>query len=674
MSLGHYLVGVALFGLNLGAAFICGATFVRSRRAHLRGAERVLAHGVLVTAALLASYLLPGAVGVLNRWSPVVAAVLLAAASRAIPVKPEATDRKRLPSPTVGRAERGVAGLAILFAGGAAAAYLSANAATPVTQVDQVTFHLPVVARWIQTGSLWGVHHFVPYYGVGNYPHTGDLLSLTVISPWRHDAFSRFVELPYYALAAGAVYVLARRLGAPWAPSVTFAALFVSIPMVIFPSLVYAAPDALLFAMVAAGAVFLVREDYVVAGVALGLAFGAKWYGVPAAAALAGVWLIALATRAPQRAVLRAATVLGACALATGGFWLLRNAIGSGTPFAPAGWIPVGVDAGNDFARSIGRGPIDFTVAHYATDLDVWRTHLLPALYSAFRWPGILLLAGAVGAGLATGVEALRGRAHHGPLVALVALMVLAVLYANTPGSAQGLEGAPSLAFPNARYLVPAAIPAAALAAWLSGRLGRWALLVQAAALAAILDGAHRALGFGWARFAVAVAVLAAIGAIGYAARRAPRGALAVGAVTALLAAVVGGRLIQERHDEHRAAETEPALAWILENAPRGARIGVTGAWSSAGPRPVYAAFGRDLRNTVVYVGVQRGRQLERLRSREAFAAALDEKRIDLLLVGRGEPPRARVVEQDWARAAGYVPVSASRWLELYSRAPPVSR
>ena len=685
MSLGEYLIGVLLFAVVLAGACYAAASVTRHLRPGIAGAERLLAWSVLGTAAVIAAYMVPGVLGVLNRWTPAIAAVLIAVAARAVSrsgalVRSADTSplRQAVPARTgqkPKRAERIVGAVGVLAAAAGAVAYAIDHATTPVLQVDQITFHLPVVARWIQTGSLWGVYDFVPYLGHGNYPQNGEVLSLAAISPWRLDFIQRFVELPYFALGGVAVYALGRVLGATWTASALMGAVFVSIPIAILPSVAFALPDALMVATFGAGLFFLVRADYVLAGVALGLAFGAKWYGVSMVVAVVALWLvIELARRHSPRLVLRAGAVLGGLVLVVGGFWLVRNAIGSGSPFFPAGWLPIGAHPANALTRAEGRGPVDFTVAHYAFNFHVWRVYLLPALYDAFRWPGVLLSGALLLGAIALGVDGRRGKADRLGLLALGVTCLLVAVYAITPASAQGLEGAPVLAFANSRYLAPAALPAAAFAAWLCRRLGKWALVLELAAVAAILDGVHSALHFGWGAFAIACVALASLAGAAYAVRRAPRRVVVMILGALALVIVAGGQLVQTRYRRHRFADLDPSLTWIRQHAPSGARIGLTGFWSSAPPAPVYPSFGPRLRNEVKYIGDFRGGRLTRYTSGMRFVSGLRASGADLLIVGLGDPPVRHVPEQDWAQAAGYRVVTRSRWFALYKNPKAVLR
>src|SRR5205807_1047573 len=113
----------------------------------------------------------------------------------------------------------------------------------------------------------------------------------------------------------------------------------------------------------------------------------------------------------------------------------VRNAIGSGSPFAPAGWLPIGSHPANEFTAFEGRGPIDFTVAHYLFDFHVWRAYLAPALYAGFRWPGVLMLAALPVAAVTLLHERRRGPVNRPALLALAAAILLIAIYAVTPES-----------------------------------------------------------------------------------------------------------------------------------------------------------------------------------------------------------------------------------------------
>ena len=55
----------------------------------------------------------------------------------------------------------------------------------PSRDIDSLTFHLPNIGRWIQSGSIWRIDQFVPLQANGNYPHNGDLVFLSVVAAVR---------------------------------------------------------------------------------------------------------------------------------------------------------------------------------------------------------------------------------------------------------------------------------------------------------------------------------------------------------------------------------------------------------------------------------------------------------------------------------------------------------
>jgi hypothetical protein len=114
--------------------------------------------------------------------------------------------------------------------------------------------------------------------------------------------------------------------------------------------------------------------------------------------------------------------------------------------------------------------------------------------------------------------------------------------------------------------------------------------------------------------------------------------------------------------------DVDPAVDWIAVHAPEDRRVGLAGTWSNDGISPVFPSFGPRLRNEVVYHGVWRREMLRRYGDRERFVGALRRQRYDLLLVGRGAPPRPGRRDERWALAAGYVPVAESERLALLAR------
>src|SRR5207249_1857830 len=102
-------------------------------------------------------------------------------------------------------------------------------------------------------------------------------------------------------------------------------------------------PDIVLLATLATGTLFLVRHfrtrrtsELVLGGVALGIAFGTKWYGISVVVVVLACWAAAsLAARRGRRVVARQGAALVGLVLAAGGVWLVRNWVTTGNPLFP---------------------------------------------------------------------------------------------------------------------------------------------------------------------------------------------------------------------------------------------------------------------------------------------------------------------------------------------------
>ena len=686
MPLGDYLLGLVFLFAVLSAALGSATVVVRRRTGHLSGASRGVAVGTVTLAALIGIHLVPLALGLLSRGAVLVAAAACFAAALLVPRRESdrpATAPRATADPLPSRALAALAATAVVAH---ALVHGIDRARTPLSAFDALTFHLPGVARWLQSGSVWQADQFLPDYAFGNYPHNGNLLQLAAVLPWDNDAFVRFVNYPLLGLACLSIYALARELGAPGATAVTSAAVFASVPVAALPALEEGQADTLLLAGFGAGLLFVVRHarhggngELVLAGLGLGIAFGTKWYGPPSVIAILALWAVGLAlARRPPRLIARQGLVLAAVVAAAGGFWLVRNLVESGNPVFPLRVAPLGVTL-FDAPRDTVRERLGFTIAGYLDQPDVLRRHVAPGLHDALQLPGLVLLAAALAA-LAVALARRRDRLPRDRLALAVAVaaLLLAAVYALTPNSALGYEDRPIFIGAAARYLLPALIPAAAAMAWVIGRAGRARPLLELGLLAAALDGLDRAFDPEIGSLLLAVAGLGASGAAwlflaprlrGGSRPMVARAAAVTFAVALTVAAVAGGHRVQRELNDGRYRDADAALAWIEDNAGSGHRIGLAGRWSDRGPAPTLPAFGPRFGNEVEYVGPLVREMLRTYGREEDFTAALARGRFDLLLVGRGGPPPREAREERWARAAGFAPVARSARLTLY-RAP----
>jgi hypothetical protein len=663
LSLGDFLEGAVFFALAVGCAAAVGAVMVRRLSPELEGLERALAWALWFTAGLIAEHLLPMALGILTRGTVAVASLLVLAAALALPARDRAALAPRFAAPRGARVVRVCAALAGVLAGGAALALLVKVAGVPTRSLDALNFQIPVVARWIQTGTVWRLDQYTPDYSNATYPQNGNVLLLAATLPWHSGFLTRLVAVPYAFAACAGAYACAREIGAARAWALMTAATFGAIPVFDKVALDGAQTDAPMLACLAAGALFLLRHrrtgarsDLVLAGVGLGLCFGGKWYALPAVAVVLALWGGARFVAGTRLAtVLRDGALVAGLVLVAGGFWLVRNWVQTGNPLFPQKVTLLGVtvfDAPRDTLRELG----GFTLAHYATDTAVWRAYLRPA-FSAYLSIAALVLA-------AGGLLALRRR---GPaLVVALAMASLAVVYVMTPYSAFGPDGHPLLAGVSTRYGLPALLAAAVAAAWAGSRLpraaqGAFALLL----LFGLFDGLHKEYDPAVSGAALLAGAVGAVALAWAARRRWPAPALcAVVAVGALL----GADAVRTRSNDRGYGAMDPTLAWVGAHASSGHRIGLAGIWSNDGVSPVLPVFGTRFGNEVDYVGRFVGHMLRQEPGEAPFRAHLRAGRYDLLLVGRGDPPKGPAREEAWGRAEGFREVAASQRLALLAR------
>lgn len=702
MDFDEYLVGALVLGIVLACVVGGAALLVERRLAHVRGAARATAFGVMATLGLLAVHLVPAALGVLSRGTVVLACALWVVAAWRVPT----AETKLQPDPGSARrgtpAEIALAGLAVV----AIALFVLAVARDRMYQatlsVDSLNFHLPGVAAWIQSGSIWQIDIFLSDVSPAHYPNNGDIVLLASVLPWRSDFLVNFAMYPSYFLTGVAVYALALEMGAARAGATSCAALVLAIPSVALPALFGVLVDSLVLFGFAAGLLFLIRHhrtgltsDLVVAGLALGVAFGTKWYGVSAVVVVMTVWAGGqLAARVPLRRITREGALLSGLIGLAGGIWLVRNLVESANPLFPVKVSPFGVtlfDAPRDTVREIA----GFTIADYAGDFEIWEGYLLPAFRDFAAAPaGVLLVGAVVAGGVLVGLWRRRQRSlSRSDVIAagVVCCGLLLAAYSITPYTAGGPKDMPVLTGYDVRYGIPALVVAAGLLAWVAARARHGGLVLGAATCVAVghalwlmsgesvysVDLQTREWG---AALLVAATVAIAVAGVWrfrhllegrptFLTRRSGR--ITAVAVLGLMAALisVAGYEVQKRYSAGRFVAVDPAVSFFSSDAGPRQRVGITGVWTDDGISPILPAFGPRYENHVEYVGALRQEVLRRYKREGPFVHALRRGRYDYLIVGRGRPPRPAVREQRWAEAAGYRLEAASDRLALY-RAP----
>ena len=687
MPASDYVAGF-LFFAPLLALTLAGAWLLAARRyPHLSGAERAVALGMIAVLGVLAVHIVPLTLGVLTRETALAAAALWLAAAVLVP----AVGRSPLPAPSpsgsVDTAGRVLAGVAVAVAALLALAVARDQLFLASGAVDALNFHMPSVVGWLQSGSLWEIAIFLPDAAVGHYPNNGDVFLLAATLPWSNDFLAHLALYPVYALTGVALYSLARELRAPAAAAAVPAAVLLTIPAVLIPTLIGSYTDILALFGFATGILFLVRHDrtgvtaeLVLAGLSLGVAFGSKWYAVPEVAMVVAVWMLAslIAGRGWRSVGGRALAIVALIAL-SGGIWLLRNWVESGNPLFPVRIAPLGIEV-FDAPPDVIRDAAGFTLLGYLDDPEVWGDFIWPQLRDALAGPALLLIAGMT---LAAVIFVSRGRrkvpARGLVFAGVVAAALILLVYAGIPYTAGGPEGSPTLAGPSSRYAVPALLIAAPICAWVASRIRHGTAVLGALGMVAIGDAAvqisdstlsgasiDRNDWLAAAAFLIALALGTwAVGRLSVRlVGRRRQVALAGAACATLVAAAVAGYEAQKRFNGVRYVGQDPTIDYVLTRVPRGERVGLAGVWDNGIP-PVLPSFGPRLDNRVVYVGRDDDDILRRYTDRREFLRALGRGSYDYLFVGRGIPPQRSLREERWAESAGFDPVARSERLTL---------
>ncbi len=494
-------------------------------------------------------------------------------------------------------------------------------------RTDTLWYHLPLAAKFVQTGYLGHVYFFDPIFLASFYPANSEVIHAVPMLFFDRDIVSPIVNLGWLGMALLSAYCIGRPYGLGPQALIGSSIVLGSQSLVEFQAgealnditgvaFVLAAVALLVNGYAAAKAdrprVTLVTGRAIapaalaVAGVAAGFAAGVKLSFLAPVAALT----LAVIVIAPRATRLRATLAFGIPMLAAGGYWYLRNLIAVGNPIPYIGSIgPVSLPAP---VRDFQLRP-DFAVVHYWHDTSVWSNWFAPGLHESFGtlWPATLLgmLVVAVYAIWRGGEPILRA------LGAFVIVTALAYLF--TPLTAAGPAGMPIAFTWNVRYLAPAiAVGFAILPCLPVARATARRRAVVLAAMTIVLAftvGSLVQWHQGHVKGAVAAGALVVVGAgaIALAHRRGwiaysrawMRLAVAVG-VTAVV--VAGGYVAQRHYLENRFEEAgqsqdlTEALRWA--NDTRDARIAVGGI---RGVFTQYPFYGTDLSNEVQWLGVR---------------------------------------------------------------------
>ena len=348
---------------------------------------------------------------------------------------------------------------------------------------DVLSYHLPRAVSWLQTGSL------APHGGyTAHYPGNGELLLLTLLFSGT-DRLVPVVQVPFALLGTLAIFGISRLAGATRRSSALAALVFITMPIVVFQSAL-AKNDVVVVAMIVsslyfAGRALLVAHerprsiDIASAGIAMGLAVGARYPVLPLAFVLVAVLAVfsgrtskaptsrekRLEAGARQR---RVALLCTGAILVTSAFWYLSNWFGTGNPLAPFGVHVGGVQVVRGISPADVFGEQQFNYVRSVADW-LWfplRDRALAGSYSAAAGFGPAFVALVVPAAVYVAVNAVRAKVRRGSWEVFVLLLVMTAVALVS----WGLAG-----HRLPRYLLPAvAIPIPLLAVLIDASRSGW--------------------------------------------------------------------------------------------------------------------------------------------------------------------------------------------------------
>jgi hypothetical protein len=364
---------------------------------------------------------------------------------------------------------------------------------------DSLWYHLPFAVEMAHSHSVTGIHYTETVFTNWFYPQNSELLHSVGILLTGRDTLSLFLNFGWLAIAFLAAWCIGRPLGkAPL--TVIAAAVLLECHTLVVREPGAAKNDLMAAALLLAAVAILVnRETFLTrvaggrgtgaqrrplfrpcrllgrpqailaknpakprcpstptgpaaqmpslaaAGLATGMAVGTKSTALAMAAALT----VAVILLAPAGRRWTTAGWWFAAGLAGGGYWYLRNLVIVGNPLPQLEHLgPISLP----HPGRLQEGRPDFSIAHYATDTDVWSKYFTPELHQAFGilWPIV------IGAAIAGGLTALLwARTPILRWMGGVALFGM-LAYLVTPLSAAGAEGAPEGFGINLRYAIPA--------------------------------------------------------------------------------------------------------------------------------------------------------------------------------------------------------------------------
>ena len=409
----RYALGLLLAGLAF-APVAAGSWALRARLLpSWSGAPARLAEVVIGVSLVTGVAEALGVVG-LFRLAPIVLGLTTAGVAawivgrRTTKGRPPSDEQARSAAVVANRLGRGALVVALVATASVVAAWSARTVAAlhhGMDSVDTLWYHLPDAARFVQEGSITGLHFVDAQPLVVFYPASSALLHALGIMFFGNDLLSPLLNMGWLALALLAAWCIGSRYGV--APvTLTGVALALGTPGLVAtqPGGGYDDVVGLALLLASVGVIMHAAQEsedmaqLAVAGLAAGLAMGTKViFAAPVGALSLGI--VALAPRGKR--MRRTGVWLLAVGLA-GGFWYARNLVVVGNPLPS-----LGVHLGPLRLRSYPVGTSTF--AGFLFDRGFLEEHLLPDLRVVYgpAWWAVL---GLVAAGIILAAATRSGR------------------------------------------------------------------------------------------------------------------------------------------------------------------------------------------------------------------------------------------------------------------------
>lgn len=343
MTTTTWLIGYTVTALELVALGVAARGLRWRLLPHWDGPWAVLASTILGLSLVVSLSLALGLVGLFRSGALLVLAIAVAVAistwnrrAAGVPPVPPETVRERgrrgvrtFGSPTLGAAG---AAIAIAVVSCTWVARVVSVYRTGSTDGDSLMYHLPFAARFVQTGSVTGIPHITPAPWVAVYPANVELLQAVAMLPFRHQVLVPVLNLGWLALVLLAGWCLGD-LVSRGPLGAAMAAVVMAVPLMPATQSGTARVDTATVALVLAGVAIVLREPAgrkacLLAGLAVGLALGAKLATLP----VAGTLLLSVGAVLWRRHGRSHAGIWVGGAVATGSFWYVRNWVATGSP------------------------------------------------------------------------------------------------------------------------------------------------------------------------------------------------------------------------------------------------------------------------------------------------------------------------------------------------------